>query len=53
MFIRLDRSNEWPREAHTRVIRVRRMTTVSPPSGSRLKKIADSSPNVMGRKTVN
>ena len=39
-----------PRGAHTRVIRLRRMITVSPSNGSRLKNIADSSRNVTGRK---
>ena len=39
-----------PHGAHTRVICLRRMTTVLPCSGSRLKKIADSSQNVTGRK---
>ena len=32
------------------VIRLHRMTTVSPSSSSYLKKIADSSQNVMGKK---
>ena len=44
-----------PTDSHTstmisRVIRLRRMTTVSPSSCSRLKKIDDSSRNVTGRK---
>ena len=46
-------TNDVHEKAHTGVIRQRRMTTVSPSSGSRLKKIADSSRNVTGRKKVN
>ena len=39
--------------SHTRVIRLRRMTNVSPSSGRRLKKIADSSRKVTGREKIN
>ena len=35
-----------PRGAHTRVIHLRRINTLSPSSGSRLKRIADSNRNV-------